>query len=111
MTKIVKYPFGKADVQSVGYASTVTLEVANQETLVTLGKLTGAATLKVEVDSEVKNNAELTMLVEADGTTRTLTPDSGFVGGALTVTASKKFAIHAKFLNGEFVVLSFYQLN
>lgn len=103
MAKRVKYPFGKADSLSADYAATIEVAVENQESVLTIGQLTGAATLNLDVDAEMAPGANLLIKTSVDGTNRVLTHGTGLTGAATTLTANKTYALSYKFDGSTFV--------
>lgn len=81
--------FPCADVQSVAYASEVTLEVTQMLTIVTVAQMTGALTLKASVDSQVSKGARLLVKLTSDATARTVTLSDGFTGTTIAGVISK----------------------
>jgi hypothetical protein len=84
-----KFPFGAADAQSKAYAATIAATITDAKTFLTLGQLTGAATLNLTVDPQLEAGAELLIKTSVDGTNRVLTPGTGMTGTAQTLTANK----------------------
>lgn len=111
MSGIVKFPFGKADVVSKGYAAIIDVDVLNMETIVNIGTLTGATTLNLNVNHQVDPGANITVKITADGTNRTVTFGTGITAVAHTVTASKSFAYSFKYDGSKFIQTAVTQLN
>lgn len=111
MERIVKFPFGKADLKSEDYDSAIDVDVLNMETLLEIGELTGDLTLNLKVNHQVDAGANLTVIAVADGTARTLTFGTGIEAKAHSVTASKKFAYTFKYDGQTFVQTAINQLN
>ncbi len=103
MNKIVKYPFGYADVVSVPFASAIEAKVQNMETVLSVGQMSGDATINVDVHPEVDPGAVLTVKVSADATNRVLTLGSGLSGNAYTVNANKTAVLSFKFDGSTFL--------
>lgn len=108
---VVKYPFGPADEQSKDYAATIAATISNSKTVLTLAQMTGAATLNLTLDAELRAGDELLVKVSADATNRTLTPGTGMTGVAQTIVASKSFAIKYEFDGTAFLHVGTTQLN
>jgi hypothetical protein len=99
----IKYPFGPADNLLVGYAAAIAATIENNETVLTIGQMTGGATLNLTIDSEMVRGANLTVKVSADGTGRVLTFGTGMTGNAYTVTANKSATLTFKYDGSTFV--------
>jgi hypothetical protein len=87
--KVINYPFGEMDVQSVDAAATIELEVENQKTLVNVSEMAAAATINVTASPELKAGAELFIKLKSDGTARAVTLGTGFTGTSVAGTISK----------------------
>jgi hypothetical protein len=61
----IKYPFGKADEQTLAYAVTQEVTISNQMTILTFAILTGDTTLNLTIDSQVEKGARLLLIVPA----------------------------------------------
>src|SRR5260221_2266420 len=71
---VVGAPFGLPDVQAPAYAATLAVTITNQITfLSTAAAMTGAMTLNLTIDSQVKKGATLIVSLLSDATARTLT--------------------------------------
>jgi len=97
------YPFGKADVISKAYGAAIAVDIDINETILTIGQMTGNATLNLTVRSEVLEGSNLTIKVSTDGSNRTLTPGTGMSGLAQVLTANKSYALSYKFDGTNFV--------
>jgi hypothetical protein len=73
--------------------------------------MTAAGTLNLTVSPDNKAGDTLMVKVSADGTNRALTPGTGMTGVAVTITASKSFALSYEFDGAAFVHTSTMQLN
>lgn len=102
-TSYIRYPFGKADSQSLAYAAAIAAPINNNETLLNIAQMTGAATLNLTVNAEMDLCANLTVKVSVDGTNRVLTPGTGMTGAAQTLTANKSYSLTYKFDGSNFV--------
>ncbi|HRG59854.1 MAG TPA: hypothetical protein PK323_12935, partial [Bacteroidia bacterium] len=89
----IKYPMGAADQQSKAYAAVIAATITNHLTALVIAQMTGAATLNLTVDAQMKVGAEVNIEVSADGTNRAFTPGSGMTGNAVTITASKNMLL------------------
>lgn len=107
----VKYPFGAADTLSAAYAATIAVAIDNTETVLTIAQLTGAATLNLTNNAELKAGNRLTILVSVDGTNRVLTHGTGLTGAATTLTASKSYALSYVFDGSTFTLTGVQLLN
>jgi len=105
-TSYVRYPFGAAEKQTVAYAATIAVTLNNSENIVTIGQMTGAATVNLTVNSEMAVGSNLTIIVSVDGTNRALTPGTGMTGVAQTLTANKTYALSFKYNGSAFVMTS-----
>ena len=99
----INSPFGAADIQSPAYAATLAATITNKGTILKPGTLTGAMTINLTLDAALKGGEELLLELTADGTNRVVTFGTGFLMVALTVTASKTFAIQFTFDGTQFV--------
>lgn len=111
MAGIVKFPFGKADVRSVGYTASISVDVLNMETIVNVGTLTGALTIDLSISHQVDAGANLSIKVTVDDTNRVVTFGTGFTAVAHTATADKIFLYSFKYDGKTFVQTSVMQLN
>lgn len=99
----INAPFGPADIQAPVYGATLAVTLTNKMTILKPGTLTGAMTINLTIDSSFKGGEELLVELVADGTNRVVTFGTGFLMVALTVTASKTFAIQFTFDGTQFV--------
>jgi len=119
MTKILKYPFGKADAKSVVFDfdnNVGSLSVQSNETVADLGVMTDDATLNLDIGSEVEPGDTLTMKVGADGVddadpSRTLTLGTGLTGKAQTIVATVHYLMKFKYDGAKFVHLKTQQIS
>jgi hypothetical protein len=102
-TTYVRYPFGKAESQSLSYAAAIAASVNNSKTLLTIAQMTGAATLNLTVNSEMELGAELLIKTSVDGTNRVLTPGTGMTGLAQTLLANKSYLLVYKFDGSNYI--------
>jgi len=109
--KTISYPFGEMDVQSPAYAATIDVAVSNQKTLVNVGQLTGALTLNVAADKELKKGAELVVLLQSDGTARATTLGTGFKGVAIAGVINKTKVAYFVYDGTNFVNISVIQVD
>lgn len=84
----MKWPYGKADVQSPADAANIAVTVKNQFTIVKLA-LAGDRQLDITVDSQVTPGAILVVQAASDGTARALTLGSAIDGPVIAGTISK----------------------
>jgi hypothetical protein len=105
------FPFGPAAAIAVTSGATMAATVEQNETVITISQMTGAGTLNLTIDSELKDGSSLVIRASADGTNRVLTLGTGLTGNAVTVLANKTFNISAKLISGAFVVTSVLQEN
>ncbi len=110
MSKI-KYPLGVADSLAAAYAATIAASIDNNETVLTIAQMTGAATLNLTVNAEMPVGSNLAIKVSTDGTNRVLTHGTGLSGLAQTLTASKSYIIVYKFDGTNFVHVASNLLN
>jgi hypothetical protein len=89
MSEIIRYPYGKADEQSITAAATMAATITNSETYITISTLGAAGTLNLTLDTSVRTGDKLYVKSTSDGTARTLTFGTGFTAKALTGTISK----------------------
>ena len=89
MSEIIRYPFGKADEQSVTAAATMAATINNSETYITISTLSAAGTLNLTIGSGVRTGDKLYVRTTSDGTARTITFGTGFLAKALAGTISK----------------------
>lgn len=101
----IRYPFGAADVQSKSYAATIAATVENSLTELTIGQLTGNATLNLTVDTTLPVGSELVIRASADNNVggRVLTPGTKMTGAAVTLAASKSTCLVYYFDGTNFV--------
>lgn len=99
----VKYPWGAADTLSKAYAATIAQTIDNSKTILTIGQMTGAATLNLTVDAAVQAGNELIIKTSVDGTNRVLTPGTGMTGLAQTLTANKSYLLKYEYDGSSFV--------
>lgn len=111
MSGIVKFPFGKADVKSVVYKASISIDVLNMETIVNVGTLTGAITIDLSVSHQVDPGANLSIKVIADETNRVVTFGQGFTAVPHTATAEKIYLYSFKYDSKSFVQTAVMQLN
>lgn len=107
----VRYPFGKAEIQTVAAAAAIAATINNSMSLLTIGQMTAAGTLNLTVNPETEVGATLMVKVSADGTNRALTPGTGMTGAAVTITASKSFALTYRYDGSNYVHVATQQLN
>jgi hypothetical protein len=95
----IRSPFGKAETLSLSYAATINIAPWNSETVITIGQLTGAATINAAIDAEMQTGANLTLKMSADSNSggRVVTLGTGFTGNAITVPASKSVVAEFKY--------------
>lgn len=108
----VKYPFGKADVQTVTTATTINQTVSDQLTYLKLSaNLTGATTINITPNG-VENGGELLIEIPCGGTAYNVTYGSTYVTSAGTTGVINKTKV-ARFLyvNGKFVQVSEQTIN
>lgn len=87
---LVGAPFGLPDVQTPAYAATLAVTITNHVTfLSTAAAMTGAMTLNLTIDSQVKKGATLIVSLLSDATARTLTFGTGMAVGTMAGVISK----------------------
>lgn len=87
---VVTYPHGLPDVQMPAYTATLAVTITNQLTfLSTAAAMTGAMTLNLTINSEVRKGALLVVSLLSDGTARTLTFGTGMAVGTMAGVISK----------------------
>lgn len=112
LNKTSSYPSGNADVKAqVPFASENNIEISNQETIIPMAQLTGASTLDLTIDQDVRAGAQLLVTAGSDGTGRTLTFGTGFTAPAEVQTASKNYAFSFKYDGSTFILVGAVQLN
>jgi hypothetical protein len=85
---MIRYPFGEADFQTLTYAATIEVPVANGLTYCTVA-LTGACTINLDIDEHLPAGAQLFIRASSDATARTITLGTGLEGPAMAGTISK----------------------
>jgi hypothetical protein len=110
MSKI-KFPMGVADVLTAVYAAIIAAVIENGFTQLTIAQLTGACTLNLTLDSNLRVGEQLVVRVSADGTNRVLTLGTGMTGAAVTITANKSWCLTFYFDGTAFVLKSATALN
>ena len=112
MSAGVKYPFGKADVQTVTTATTINQTVSDQLTYLKLSaNLTAATTVNI-TPSGVMDGAELYVEVPCGASPFNVTWGSTYVTSAGTTgVASKTKLVGFVYASGKFVQKSEQQIN
>lgn len=77
-TKKNEVLFPWTDKQTPGYAATLAVAVKQHETFLQPATLTGAVTINLTIDQQVKAGAKLYLKMTADATARTVTFGTGF---------------------------------
>lgn len=85
----VSWPFGEAEIQTPAYAATLEVTVKNQLTIVDVATLSGAITINLAIDDQVRAGALLQLQLTSDATARTATLGTGFLALAISGTISK----------------------
>jgi len=85
----IKYPFGAADNQTPAYAATLAVTITNAVTFLTPAVMTGALTVNLTIDANVKAGARLIGRFLSDTTARTVTFGTGFTSPTLAGVISK----------------------
>lgn len=85
----INFPFGAASVQAPAYAATLAVNIDNASTVLDLGTLTGATTVNLTIGANVPDGATLVLRAKSDGTARTVTLGTGFLGLAITGVINK----------------------
>ena len=80
----VEVLFPSAEVLTPDYAAAVELELYEQQTIVK-SRLTGNLALTAVIDPAITPNAEVVLILTADGQDCVVTPGAGFSGDAITV--------------------------
>lgn len=108
----VKYPFGKADVQTVTTATTIAQNVSDQLTYLKLSaNLTAATTINI-TPVGVSDGAQLYVEVPCGGTAYDVTWGSTYVTSPnLTGTINKTKVVSFVYVNGKFVAASTQLIN
>ncbi len=105
--QVVSAPFGASDTQTPAYAATLAVTITNQITFLSLAAaMTGALTLNLTIDSQVKKNAKLVCEFLSDGTARTVTFGTGMAVGTMAGVISKTKMIEFVYDGTIFVPLS-----
>lgn len=110
---VIQFPWGNASSQAPAYAASIAIVVDNTKTFVKPGTLTGNLAVTCSFKSGITPivGSELHLDVTADGTNRTVTPGSGFVGTAQTITASKRVILTFVYNGTAFLLAGSNQLN
>ncbi len=82
------FPFGPASVETLTYAATIASTVNNSMTILTVA-LTGAATLNLTLDANLRVGSILIVRASSDGTARDLTPGTGMTGTVVAGVINK----------------------
>jgi hypothetical protein len=93
----IKAPFGVPEQLSFAYAATLAIAPWNMESVFIIAQLTGNITINSTNDAETPVGANLSLKMSADGTNRTVTLGTGFLGNSITVTASKSVIAEFKY--------------
>ncbi len=109
--KTISYPFGEMDVQQKASAATIDIVVENQKTLVEVAQLGVAPTLTVVANSDVRKGAELIIKLQSDGTARTATLSTGFIGAAIAGVISKTKYNYFIYNGTSFILISSNQVD
>lgn len=107
----IRFPFGKAELQSLSYAAAIAASINNSRTHLTIAQLTGAATLNLTLNSEIGLGATLTVRASSDATARTLTLGTGMTGLPQVLAISKSYLMTFEFDGSTFVHASTQILN
>lgn len=84
----INWPFGAADLQQPAFAATLAVTITSNYTILDPAILTGAMTINLTIDSEVKKGAILIAEITATATEVT-TFGTGFTSPTLTGVAGK----------------------
>ena len=106
----IQWPTGKATVESKAYAATVAVEAVNTKQVVTIAQATGDMTVNVTSEAPEVGD-ELILKCSADGTNRTLTCGTLLNGAAITLTASKSYAIKFEYTGSAYDLINAQQLD
>ncbi len=98
-----KYRSSAAALFAVAFAATMTTEVWNEKNIVTVGNMTGAGTLNLEVNERTTAGDLLIVKASADATGRTLTFGTGFTAVPYAIASSKSVAISFVYDGSKFV--------
>lgn len=109
--EVIKWPFGKADKNSVAQAASMSYAITNAKTILDLGTLTQDSTLAITQAADLPVGADITITAASDGTARQLTLGTGFSGNAVAGTISKTKIIKAEYNGVAFVVYSVLTVN
>jgi hypothetical protein len=82
--------FPSCDHQTPAYAATLAVSVNESDTILEPAQLTGNVTINLTAGSALKKGERLKVIISSDGSARTVTLGTLFLGPGLTTTASKK---------------------
>lgn len=88
--KRILWPAGAPDHQTPDYAATIELAIYDNLTIVDMPTLTGAPTVNLTADAELRNGAQVIINVDQDGTGRNVTWGSSVEGDDLSGVANDK---------------------
>jgi hypothetical protein len=93
----LSYPLGAADQQAPAYAAVLAVTITNQLTILKVLAMSGAMTINVTVDPQVRPGAELQLILQSDATARTTTLGTAIDGpnivGVISKTMSQSFTL------------------
>lgn len=102
----IRFPFGKADQVAVTGAASMTTEISNTLTHITISTLAQDSTLNLTAVADLPVGARVLIRAGSDGTARALTPGTGMEGPVVAGTISKANIIECEYDGSNFVVLS-----
>ena len=100
--KRIMWPEGAADEQAVAYAANPVVSITNMMTILTFAILTGDSELDLDIDSEVKDGAQLLLIVPATANADDLTLGDGIQGPVIVGVAGKTKTQKFTLSNGVF---------
>lgn len=110
-TSYIKYPFGKAEKQSIASGAAMPASINSNESILNIAQMVAAGTLNLAINSEMDAGGNLTVKVSADGTNRAFTPGTGMTGPVVSILANKSFALTYKYDGSTYVHVATIQLN
>lgn len=105
------FPFGNADVQALTSGAAMAVTIKNSLTVINMTQMAAAGTLNLTLSGQIRVGARIILKTSADGTNRALTPGTLMSGAAVTITASKSFALEYFYDGSNFVHIGTTQLN
>lgn len=106
----VQWPHGASDVVVLTYAATIALAITNSKTFASVA-MTGAATLNITPDANLKAGAQLVLTIASDATARDLTPGTSMTGTVVSGIISKTKVATYDFDGTNFIHTGTQQIN